>query len=310
MKLSFLIAWLLAPLIAQDAPDKAPVRFPSVGVTLIQPAGFSKSDSFDGFGQPETKSSVVATKIPGPFAKVTGGFAQAPMKARGWTLLSREEMKIDGLPAVLVHFEQPAAGTVFSKWVVAFGDESKTMLVTATLPKNDERELSERMKATVLSVKLDKGPAAEPGADLPFTLEASGDLKVAPGISRTLTFTRDGVIPAKSPRDPLFIASAALNQVQVRDHKTFADKHLRQTAQTKGLKVKSVKPITIDGLEGFESQAEAQDLRSGTPLSVYHVILFPENSYIVMVGLVGREDQAKSLPAFKAMARSLTKKSP
>ena len=74
------------------------------------------------------------------------------MKARGWTLLSRQDVKVDSLPGILVHFEQPALGQVFLKWSLAFGDDRKTAMVTATFPKVHGREFSARLKLSYLAL--------------------------------------------------------------------------------------------------------------------------------------------------------------
>ncbi len=65
---------------------------------------------------------------------------------------------------------------------------------------------------------------------------------------------------------------------------------------------------TIDGLDGYELLANAEDSGSGTPLAVYQVILFDDNSYLLMQGIVGAKTKTKYLPEFKAMARSLKRK--
>jgi len=93
--------------------------------------------------------------------------------------------------------------------------------------------------------------------------------------------------------------------VSIADKRKYAERRLRETAHTKIISVKSTGPITIDGLDGYETLAEAQDVKSGTPLVLYQVILFDEDSYILLQGLVGADLREEYLPEFKAMARSL-----
>lgn len=286
------------------------VRFPVSGVKIRQPEGFEKADSFDGFGIPGTVTALVAVSLPGPYSKVTAGFTQKQMKAQGWTLRSRQDVRIDDLPGILVHFEQPAGGQLFLKWSLAFGDDQKTTMVTATSPKAQERELSARLKAAVLSTRLDQTTPGVPGAGLSFAFTASSKLRVAPSISRTIAYTKDGVSPARSPEDPLFIAAPALGEVVAKNRRQFAEQGLRQTSQTKRVAVKSTDAIAIAGLEGYESLAEAKDAKSGTPLTVYQVILFDDgpSRHILMHGRVGTGLRDEYLPEFKAMARSLKRK--
>jgi hypothetical protein len=65
--------------------------------------------------------------------------------------------------------------------------------------------------------------------------------------------------------------------------------------------------IIIDGLDGSELLADAQDAGSATPLKVYQVILFDGRSYILMQGVVGAKVADEFLPEFKKMARSLSR---
>jgi hypothetical protein len=286
------------------------VSFPASGVEIRQPPGFEKADSFDGFGQRQTQSSILAISVPGPYSKIAAGFTLEQMRARGWSLRRREKIEISGMPGILVHFEQPAYGTVFLKWLVAFGDEQSTKLVTAAFPKSQEQELSAVLKAAVLSARLAPSGPADPGAGLPFTIDASEQLKLAPGISNTLLYTKDGTAPIKSPEDPLFVAAPSLVKGLAGDKQQFAEQRLRQTASTKGLVIESTDAITIDGLEGYESVAKAEDARSGTSLVIYQAILFDQDSYVLMQGRVGAESSDTYLPEFKTMARSFKRKTP
>ncbi|MBN2448120.1 MAG: hypothetical protein JXO22_15430 [Phycisphaerae bacterium] len=286
------------------------VAFPAAGTKLRQPEGFQKADSFDGFGEPETQSSVMAVSIPGPYSQISAGFTQQQMKTRGWTLLGKKDVEVDGLPGILVHFEQPAAGKVYLKWSLVFGDDQKTTMVTATFSKALERELSAKLKSAVLSTRLYQGATPEPGADSPFNVAVSQKLKLTPSIGKTLAYTKDGAIPTKSPEDPLFIVASSLGKGAIGDKREFAERRLRETAQTKQISVKSTDAIAIDDLDGYESIAEAQDAESGTPLVIYQVMLFDQGSYILMQGLVGAELRDEYLPEFKEMARSLRRKQP
>ena len=111
------------------------VSFPACGIKIRQPEGFEKSDTFDGFGEPETQSSIMAVTLPAPYSQISAGFTKEQMKTRGWAWQSRDEVKINGLPGILLHFEQPAGDEVFLKWSFVFGDNEKTTMVTAAFPK-------------------------------------------------------------------------------------------------------------------------------------------------------------------------------
>lgn len=132
------------------------VSFPDVGMKLIRPDGFVEAKNFNGFQQPNTQSSVMALMIPGPFSETTGGFTVEEMKTCGMNLRSKENVEIDGMSGVLLNITQSAYGTEFTKWIVAFGNDAETRMVTAMFPKSREAELSIQLKSVVLSAKLDE----------------------------------------------------------------------------------------------------------------------------------------------------------
>ena len=64
-------------------------------------------------------------------------------------------------------------------------------------------------------------------------------------------------------------------------------------------------PITIDGLEGFETIAKGKLRDSGADLRLYQVMLFEDDGFILMQGIVGEQLAAKYESEFMALAHSL-----
>lgn len=280
------------------------VSFPSAGVKLIRPDGFDPANLFSGFQQPSTQSSVMVTALPGPFSQIGGGFTAERMKARGLMLKSKENISIDGNSGLLINLTQTAAGNEFSKWVVIFGNEQATKIVTATFPTTQTDKLSALLKSVVLSAKIDLTPSSAIDADIGFTIAAANKMKSVSGVGKMLVYTQDGVIPAKSSTDPLFIVAPSFSEVTISDRRQFAIQRLLKTEHMKIDSVPTTTAIKIDGLDGYEMIAEAKDVTSASPLVVYQVMLFDDRSYILMQGLVGTKVRAEYLPAFQAMARS------
>jgi hypothetical protein len=283
------------------------VSFPAAGVKLVRPIDFEDAENFHGFQQPSTQSSVMVVMIPGPFSETTRGFTAEQLRTRGITLRSKEDVEIGGTIGVMLDVTQSAYGTEFAKWILAFGDEDETKMVTATFPITEQASLSDQLKAVVLGTKIDGTPPPPPGTDVGFAIVPSAKLKLTRGIGKMLMYTKDGTIPAKSPEDPLFIAAPSVSKVPMDNERQFAVQRLFQTAHTKISSVTSNNAITIDGLGGYEIVADGEDADSGTSLSVYQVILFDGGSYILMQGLVGANVADEYLPEFKSMARSLTR---
>jgi len=312
---NFLTAALLAaaavPRVSAAAQKGAggAVSFPNAGLKLAPPAGFAQATNFDGFQQAETSSSVMVARIPGPFGESTRGFTAERLAEGGMTLVRKAEVTVDGLPGVLLRVKQETPAGTFGKWIVAFGDAQRTYMVSAAFPEAQAAKVELRLKAAVLSATRDAAAAPAADAGLPFTVTPGAKLKLTTTVGKTLLYTKDGVIPAKSPADPLFIVAPSVGMVAVADAKEFARKRLLQTDQIAGVTVTSHAPLKVDGLSGYETVANATDAASGTPLPVYQTMLFDGGGYILMQGLVGAAQGGAYVPEFKKAARSLKRKS-
>lgn len=288
------------------APRANLVAFPAAGLQLRQPEGFTRAENFHGFGMPEKKASVMVMRIPGPYEKLSAGFTPEQLKPRGMELQAKEAIQVEGQQGLLLKIAQSAGGERFLKWIAVFGDAKETFMITAAFPEGEAKTLSPRLKATVLSARRSAGGGGvDPGTDRNFSLVGSKKLVLTPGLGKELMYTKDGVIPAKHPDDPLFIASPALSRVTIADPNDFARKRLHSTAKTEVTRLTTHQPVQIAGCRGFESVAAAKNTATGNPVALYQVMLFREGSYFLMQGLAAEKESDTYLPEFKAMARSL-----
>jgi hypothetical protein len=282
------------------------VNFPEAGLAIPQPIGFTKATSFYGFEQAATNSSVMLSKIPGPFTAVTQGFNKSALATRGIDLISQQPIKIDNQSGLLLNVSQSAYGQKFLKWIVVFGNERETNIITATFP-SDKPQLSEPLKKVVLAVVPSK-IAAPALSSLPFTVTAVAGLARVTNVTafgKAATFTKDGNMPSAAVTDPLLIVTPSLGAVPVGDQKSFAQQRLSSYPQIKIEKITATNEVTIDNLPGWEITADARDPKTQSILKIYQVMLFPKSGgYILTIGIVGDKQADLYLPKFKAIAQS------
>ena len=82
------------------------VSFPAAGIKLVRPEGFEDATTFEGFQQESTGSSVLAVKLPAPYAEATRGFTTARMKTRGMNLLDKQQVDFGGQQGLLMEVTQ------------------------------------------------------------------------------------------------------------------------------------------------------------------------------------------------------------
>ncbi|HEY9872241.1 MAG TPA: hypothetical protein V6D12_02340, partial [Candidatus Obscuribacterales bacterium] len=159
-----------------------------------------------------------------------------------------------------------------------------------------------------ISAKWQKNKVIGLLADINFVVEITPNFKVTQRLQNALLYTRSGVIPTKSPEEPIFIVAPAISKITVQDRKQFSENRLAQTAQIENLSVETSKEISINGLSGYEIIAKASDRDTNIPLLVYQVMLFEGETYYLIQGLVGEKLKAEYLDDFQTMARSFKRK--
>jgi hypothetical protein len=288
--------------------DAAAVRVPGTRVSLEPPPGFDPAGRFPGFQQPDTASSIMVTEIPGPFEKVSAGMTREGLASRGMTLIDSKPATVAGAAAgLLLHVHQQAGEVLFAKWMVAFGDESASVLVTATFPEALAETLEAPLRRAVLSVRLAREGPADPLEGLPFRVDPGPALKVASHVGSSLTLTPDGSSGPLAAGAPRCIVGLSLTEADLTDLRAFAEGQARRTATLRDVRVLRGRALRVDGREAWELEADATHATSGLPLRLYQVVVSEGRHYAMVLGMVEASRAAEYLPAFRHVAESFTR---
>ena len=278
-------------------------------VSLAPPAGFTPSPQFPGYWQESLGSSIVVMEFPGSFLEISSGFSNpSALAKRGMALLNKQDIKLDGRSGLLLQVRQNAYGTEFLKWVLIFGDDKESVMIGATFPKELEGELSEKMKASVLTAKWDQDRKVSRTEGLDFSVSEKGDLRLAQRLVNSLLYTKGGIFPSEDVDDPAFIVGQSLSKIGVDKKEEFAKSRILQTATITEIEIEQSNQITIDGLSGYEVVARGKDTKSGQVMLIYQIILFEDQSYYILQGIVSGKQRETHLPTFKEMAGSFKRK--
>jgi hypothetical protein len=113
-----------------------------------------------------------------------------------------------------------------------------------------------------------------------------------------LDFAKDG--PMTSKKHSLILAVLALTALIFGTVAALAGDGVRR--DVKGTKVNLVPP------PGYEIVAKAVDAKSGAPTLVYLVMLYEDQSYFILQGMVRESASATFLEVFRKSARTFKKK--
>jgi len=230
MKKLLIILYMIASLTTAVAAE----RVPGTKVSLTPPDNFKVSAQFPGYIMQETGSSIMVTEIPGPFGEIIKGFNKESLGSKGMKLIDEKDIKLHGRDAVLLNVSQHAYGRLFLKWIVAFGDESESILIIATFPKALEKEMSRPLKASVLSVKWDKTAEVDFLEGLTFYVSEEGRLKISRKMGNNIFLTLNGVFPLRSRNDPFVIVGSSMSEGwRVPDRENYAKERLKKHGSLK-----------------------------------------------------------------------------
>jgi hypothetical protein len=292
----------------KDSP-KQDATIAGTRISLRTPDGFTPSTQFSGYWQESMGSSIIVTEFPAPFSEILSGFSNpSELSKRGMSLLSRRGVEVNEQKGELLKVQQNASGIEYLKWLLIFGDEKESVMVVAAFPKELETELSEKMKASVLTAKWYKGTKVSPTEGLNFSFNEQGELKLAKRIANSLLYTKSGIFPSKAVDDPLFIIGQALSKIEIGDKEEFAKSRISQTATITDIEIEKSTRVVLDNLSGYEIIAKGKDVESGELMMIYQMILFEDQGYYIMQGLVSEKQRHNYLPAFKGMAVSFKRK--
>lgn len=276
-------------------------------ISLVPPADFTVATNFAGFQQDSSGASIMVLEIPAPFSEIAKAFTAEGLKTQGMDLLEKEELMLNGIPAILIKGEQPAYGNTYHKYTLAFGSETESILINGTYQKEDETALGETIKSAMLSTIYDASKSIDPIESADFEIALTGtDMVFAASIANSLLFNREGQIPATATDKSAFIVAKSFSEMEIIDKKAFSENRLRQNPITIE-SIKSTEPIRIDGLDGFEIIAESKPDELGKVLELYQVTLFLDKQYYILFGS-SESDYEKNMAVFKSLTQTFKRK--
>lgn len=299
---------LLVALVLAQAPAAAaaqPQWVPGTRVTLEPPAGFTPGERFMGFGRDEALASIIVTEMQAPFAGMEARMTAEAFAGQGMVLHGVDSLDVEGVPARLMSLTQDVDGAPFGKWVLMFGDDTVTTLVSATFPADSAASLGEPMRRAVLSARRG-GQARNPLEGLGFHVE-TGRLKIATRMGNTIALTETGVLDTGEPSAPFLAIGSSVAEVDMRDVEAFARQRVMRIGS--GIEITRITGgghVTIGGQPAYQLFAEAEHRQDGgTPLQVYQVVVPEGSHYLLVQGFVGSEWANELIPEFMAIALTL-----
>lgn len=257
---------------------------PGTSVSLVPPSGFSPAVRFAGFQNEKAGASIMVTELPAPLQATTEGFTPSALQAKGMQLMDRQSIDIAGGKATYLLLSQQAQGQTYLKQILLFGDSRRTVMINGVYPEAS-KALEKEIRAALVSTAYLTGAHADPFAATKFRLNVSGTpFRFAKSVTSSLIYTTDGEMPTRSPDKAAIVVANSHSTVAPNSRRQFSLDRLKKLPRGASITPKTINPITVDKLSGYEIVGEGKDGNNQKQL-VYQVMLFDaEGGYYLLVG--------------------------
>jgi hypothetical protein len=301
----FVLCLFLAP--AAHAAD--PIFPIGSRVGLVPPAGMVLSKGFVGFEDVAKDSAMlIAAQPPAAFPEIEKSLATDALKKNGIIVDNREEMTFDFGKGTLVVAKQTADKIRYRKWLLNVLTNDLTALVNVQIPEQETAYPDAVIRASLATLAVRATiPDAEKLSLLPFTL---GDLagfhveNVLPGRAVMLVDTPDGV-PTDNFDIRMFVAAFDGGPAEKDDHAQFARMTFGQIVGIKDVQITMSEPLRIGGQSGFQTTAQAKDMKSGDDIMVAQWLRFGTGGFMQMIGMAKAGVWPAALTRLRAVRDSI-----
>ncbi len=296
------LAWLVLAPAAQAADPTFPI---ASRIGLVPPAGMVASKSFVGFEDVAKDSAIlVAAQPPAAFPEIEKSLATDVLKKNGITVDNREEVKFDFGKGTLVIGKQAADKTRYRKWLMVVQANDLTALVNVQIPEQETAYPDAVIRAALATLAVRATiPDAEKLSLLPFTLGDLGGFhveNVLPGRAVMLIDTPDGA-PTDKFDARMFIAAFDGGPNENEDRAQFARMTFGQIVGIKDVQLTMSEPLRIGGQSGFQTTAQAKDMKTGDDIMVAQWLRFGTGGFMQMIGMAKADAWPAALTRLRAV---------
>jgi hypothetical protein len=304
---AFAAALACALLVAPTARAADPVFPVGSRLGLVPPPGMVASDAFDGFADPSKDAAILIAMLPAAaYSQIEKSMDAEALKKQGVNVEKREPMQLSFGQGFLLTGRQIADKARYRKWLLVASASDFTALVSVQVPEDDSAYPDSVMRAALATLAVRANvPEAEQLSLLPFVVGDFAGFRVEAVLrSRALLLSDEPVPPgpgneasdSKAPADGsgvasrLFIAAIPGGPKELDERAGFARTAFNEIGGIKDVQVSVSEPLRIGGQSGYQTMAQAKDVRTGSDIMVVQWLRFGGGGYLQMVGIARADD--------------------
>jgi hypothetical protein len=280
-------------------------------IGLIPPPGMVASKNFLGFQDAEKDSAILlATRPAAIFSEIEKSIDTDALKKQSITVDKHETIQLGFGPGTLVTGKQIDA-KIYRKWLLVAQTGDVTVLVNAQVPEKEAAYPDAAIRAAIASVAVRAAvPDTEKLSSLPFNI---GDLagfhiqSVLLGHAVSL-IDNPNAQPTDAFEPRMVIAAFPGGPNETDDRGQFARVAFDQIVGIKDVKFTMSEPLRLRGQTGYQTMAQAKDMRTNADLMVAQWLRFGGGAFMQIIGMSKTSEWPAALTRMRTVRDSITPK--
>jgi hypothetical protein len=297
---AFILAGTIATAFAAD-----PVFPTNSRVGIVPPPGFTASQRFMGFENPQASAAILMITMPAEaYADVEKTLADDKLKTSGITVAKRENVPLKDGSGVYVAGTREQEGAKRYEAVMVAKTRDVTALISVQMIEASHATLTDAIVIDALkTLAVRQVPDAEKLSILPYKVTQLSGFRVvrtAGDGSAILTLGPKEVAPLAE--QPLVIVGIAGGQeVKAEDREKFARQFITSAPGVKDIKITRAEPMRIAQMAGHEIVAEGKETTGDTDVTLVQWIRFGQTGQMQMLSIVKRSAWNETFPKLRAI---------
>lgn len=312
----FLRHALFALALAAAAPAYAadPVFPTGSRIGLAAPTGFTPSNRFAGFENPQASALITVAELPADaYADIEKGFGNdESLKGRGWTIKVREPLTFKDGKGFFIAGPQESGGQKRYEAVAVTNTGGMTSLVSVQMVEASAATITDAvLRDTFKSVTVRATvPESERLAVLPYKIGNLAKFRLVrsarEGVALLTDGPKDEVVAVEQPFLLIGIAPGAAPKPEDRD--AYAKRVFSSAPGIKDVKITRAEPLRLGQAQGYEIVADAKDAATGTEVTTVQWLRFGQNASVQMFAIVKKAAWNDVFPRLRQIRDSIEPK--
>jgi hypothetical protein len=280
----------LAFFVSAPSASAADPTYPMASlVGMVPPNGMVVSKNFPGFEDVDNDAVILLTaQPPTVYEDIKKTLDPDALKKQGITVEKQEDLPLSFGTGTLVTGKAEADKKIYRKWLVVAPAKEVTVLVNAQILEHSTTYTDAVIRAALATLTLrDTIPDTEKLSLLPFTIGDLAGFHVQNILAGRAVLLGDGTDPAsiQDLKAHLFIGAFTGGPSEPDNRAEFARAAFSQIVGIEDVHINFSEPLRINNQPGFQTVAQAKDVRSGTTIMVAQWLRFGGGSFLQMIGM-------------------------